>query len=361
MKLAASFALAEHQVSSTYLPSSLHRKASAPYPRLTHLQKVVLQSASRPMWNYPARFTAIVLVALLLSACSGTPYRRYLGIRPDAPNVVTSVDLVEECKKHRNAVSAEDIRACAQYLTYVQWAQELAEAYRSRASLNEYAIYAAGTIALAGLSVVSGLGLAAAASTETIGLVGVSTGFTSGFFGFINNSAKAGYYKDAANKISTALSEASKKVGISPTSATYGEGTQILAEGVSKIANDLETRRYETAAAAATSQLVQQAQDREQELITIMVTARLVGLDKEGKIVKEGDTVVAVTSGIDLTKYKGRANFLVSGQFVLGEVASSTDIKFKSPPREQLTSDRPNVRLRVMDFPVPGELTLKYK
>ena len=63
------------------------------------------------------------------------------------------------------------------------------EAYRARASLNEWAIYVAGTIALAGLSVVSGLGIAAEASTEAIGLVGVSTGFTSGFFGFINNSA----------------------------------------------------------------------------------------------------------------------------------------------------------------------------
>jgi hypothetical protein len=68
-----------------------------------------------------------------------------------------------------------------------------------------------------------------------------------------------------------------------------------------------------------------------------------------------------VTSGIDLTKYKGRANFVGVGQFVPGEIESSTEIKFKSPRRDQLTRNTPHVSWYVIGLFVPGEQTLTYK
>jgi hypothetical protein len=224
MKAAHSLFPKKHYPSSTYCSNSLPRQASVRGPLLGLPYNIMLPNWKRCAWNGPARLTVLVLVTMLLSACAGTPYRRYLGIRPDAPDVVTPDALTKECRRlHPNALAEQ--AACEQYLKYKEWAQELAEAYRSRASLNGWSIYVSGTIALAGLGVVSGLGLAAAASPETIGLVGVSTGFTSGFFGFINNSARAGYYTDAANKISDALAEATQKVGTSPASTTYNEAT----------------------------------------------------------------------------------------------------------------------------------------
>jgi hypothetical protein len=134
---------------------------------------------------------SVLLVASLLNGGCGTMFPRYLGMRPDAPDVAASRTIKRECNG-RHPESHPDQVACELYLSHVQWAQQLAEAYRSRATLNEWAIYTAGTIAIAGLSVVAGLGLAAAASATTIGLVGVSTGFTSGFFALMNNSTKGG-------------------------------------------------------------------------------------------------------------------------------------------------------------------------
>jgi hypothetical protein len=95
-----------------------------------------------------------------------------------------------------------------------------------------------------------------------------------------------------------------------------------------KAADALDTRRYETAAAAATSQQLQQAGQDRQELVAIIKTSLLIRLDKEGDAVKKDDTVVAVTSGIDLTKYKDRIRGWVAGQPARTEVASQTAIKF---------------------------------
>jgi hypothetical protein len=309
-------------------------------------------------WSCPARQTAIVLVALLLSACSGIPYRRSLGIRPDPPHAVTPVALTNECKRLHPTIPP-DQTACEQYLKHVQWAQQLTEAYRSRATLNESVIYVGGTIALAGLSVVSGLGIAAAASTETLGLIGVSTGFTSGFLAFMNNSAKAGFYTVAANKISTALADANKKVTASPTSTTYSEATQLLAEEVSQAANELETERYQLARAAAMSQQVQQATQDRQERLAILETALLIGLEK--KHVSENDEVVAVTLGIDLTKYEDRVSVWVDGRPVGGDVISQTKIKFRVPAPVVPESKTANVMLHVLNTPVRGQQTLIYQ
>lgn len=359
MKAALSLFPKEHHPSSTYCSHSLPRQASVRGLQLSLPYHIMLPNWKRCVRNGPAQLTMLVLVAMLLSACAGTPYRRYLGIRPDAPDVVTPDALIEECRRlHPNALAEQ--AACEQYLKYKQWAQELAEAYRSRASLNEWSIYVAGTIALAGLSVVSGLGLAAAASPETIGLIGVSTGFTSGFFGFINNSARAGYYMVAANTISGTLAEANKKVRTTPTSATYGEATQFLADEVSKTANTLETKRYETAAAAAASQQLQEAERKLQEITATMETALLIRLDKEGVPVTINDPVVAVTSGIDLTKYKDRIRVLVDGQPAGGEFKSQTEITFRVPGPVP-PSKMANVILYVHGLPVPGQRPLTYK
>jgi ribosomal protein L12E/L44/L45/RPP1/RPP2 len=108
--------------------------------------------------------------------------------------------------------------------------------------------------------VVGGLGLAAAASATTIGLVGVSTGFASGFFAFLDNRTRAGFYTVAANDLSTALAKATQTVGTSPTAKEYDAATKALAGTVSQVVNRLETQRSSAAAAAAASQQIQKAQ-----------------------------------------------------------------------------------------------------
>jgi hypothetical protein len=313
-------------------------------------------SVTRYERNRGARLVALLVIASLFNAGCGTIFPRYLGLRPDAPDVAASSDIKAECE-HRHDTVLADKAACEQYLAHVRWARQLAEAYRSRATLNEWAIYTAGTIALAGLSVVGGLGLAAAASAATIGLVGVSTGFASGFFAFMDNSTRAGFYTVAANDLSTALAKATQTAGARPTAAQYDEATKALADSVSRTVNQLESHRSSEAAAAAASQQIQKAQHDLQELTKIIETASLA--DLHPSTAKAGDTVVVVVAGIDLTTYKDRVRIFVGGKQTAGEVTSKTEVKFKVAP-VPATTKTDTVRVWVGPSPVPGERTLTY-
>jgi len=281
-------------------------------------------------------------------------FPRYFGLRPDAPDVRPDEDIKKECRERHPDENSHDLRtACEQYLAHVVWAQQLAEAYRSRATMNEWAIYAAGIIALGGLSAVSGLGVAAVASAETLGLIGVSTGFTSALFGFMNNSRRAGFYTTAANDISSVLAKATELVGGRPDRDSYDAATKQLAVSVSKIANALETERYQAAADAAKAKQVQDALDRLKEL----ETAQLVSLSPgHGKPDSE---VVATIAGLDLSKYKDAGvRVFLDGESTSGEIKSKTEVKFKAAKvgdKKQVS-----VRLYVGGLPVPGERTFTY-
>jgi len=286
-------------------------------------------------------------------------FPRYMGMRPDAPDGSASSGVRGECeRRHPKPPPDADRIACEQYLAYVDWARQLTESYRSRATLNEWAIYAAGTIALAGLSVVAGLGLAAAASATTIGLVGVSSGFAASFFAFMDNSTKAGFYTVAANDLTTALDKATQTTGTNPTATEYGAATKALSDSVSRIINELESHRFTAAAAAASSQQVQKAQQDLQELTKIIETASLA--DLRPSKAKAGDTVTVVVAGIDLTVYKERIRIFVGGRQAAGEVTSKTEVKFKVAPVPP-TTKTDTVRVWVGPASLPGEQTLTYE
>jgi hypothetical protein len=305
-------------------------------------------------------------VAALLTAGCGTMFPRYFGMRPDAPEGTVPADIKNECA-HRHAQPAvpaaaesaatPDQVACEQYLAHVEWARQLAEAYRSRATMNEWAIWAGGTIALAGLSAVGGLGIAAASAT-TIGLIGVSTGFTSAFLAFMDNSTKAGFYTVAANDLTAALATATQTTGANPTAKEYDTATRALAQSVSKAINELESQRYRAAAAAAQSQQLQKAQKDLQDLTKLIETAAFTELRPPKA--RAGETVTVVIIGIDLTAYKERIRIFVGGKQTAGDVTSTSEVKFTVLP-VPATTRSDVVRVWIGPAPLPGEQTLTYE
>ena len=323
----------------------------------------------RGEWNAAARVVAVLIVTALAHAGCGTMFPRYFGMRPDAPEGTASADIKSECA-HRHAKPAAppapvesaatpDQVACEQYLAHVEWTRQLAEAYRSRATMNEWAIYAGGTIALAGLSAVGGLGLAAAASATTIGLIGVSTGFTSAFLAFMDNSTRAGFYTVAANDLTDALAKATQTTGANPTAKEYDAATKALAQSASKAITELESQRYRAAAAAAASQQVQKAQKDLQDLTKLIETAAFTELRPPKA--KPGDPVTAVIIGIDLTAYKERIRIFVGGKLASPDVTSTTTTEVKFTVPGPVTTKSDTVRVWIGPAALPGEQTLSYE
>jgi hypothetical protein len=176
------------------------------------------------------RGVSLVCIGLILSGCAGTI--QHLGIRPNEPPPV-----VKES-------------ACGEYVKYVEYAQQLQEAYHSRASHNRGWIYVAGVLGLGVVAASGGLAAAGAAGVGTLALLSIGGGFSAGAFATLDNSELADLYTISANRVDAALAEARKD---GRAAAPYSDPSACntafgkLVEGVSKARIDLETARTSSA------------------------------------------------------------------------------------------------------------------
>lgn len=298
-----------------------------------------------------------------------SPYTRYFGVRPDGPEMFqnNSTSIPAECDK----LEAHATAACLRYVGYVKWAEETDQAYRSRATMNRWSVYVAGTIALGALATVGGLGVVGAAASETVGLLSVSTGFTSGFFGLLNNSERAGFYTRAANEIALARSEAEREIGPERKAEEYTTAAHFLAEAMSQWTTWLETQRSEAAVAAANSEEVKKANNeiadlrREIRFAKIVKAATLVNIDPKEGTETENPTVTLTTNGIDLEEYTEDLFLRIGGTDLSQrlKITGKNTLDFDMPDCKAL-QDQPtpvSVQLRLGDASFSGEKSFTCK
>jgi hypothetical protein len=186
----------------------------------------------------PRRRTYWVLrlwvLAVALSGCA------QLGVRPPEPPI---------------DISAGPCKELGAYATY---AQELQEAYHSRATQNRGWLYAAGILALGVAAATGGLAVAATVGVGTLGLLAISGGFAAGTFAVVSNNALAVSYTVAANSIDQTLKSArTQLVLVDPadpnkgyTSDSCTDALRTLIAGVSEARTNLEVARTDNAAGA---------------------------------------------------------------------------------------------------------------
>lgn len=194
-----------------------------------------------------------ILVVFLGSGCS----LANLGVRPNNPGLTFSPEVLARCDNlHTKATDL--YRGCLEFYDVIEWGNNLEEAYRSRATLNEWWIYFAGTLGLASLGATGGIAATGHGASEVAKIIPIGGGFLSGFMGFLNNSAKAHAYTEAANTISEALAEAAENV--SGNNPPYKTARATLYKKIAKAKNDLEIKRSEGASAAANKQTTEELQ-----------------------------------------------------------------------------------------------------
>ena len=199
---------------------------------------------SRP-WNTTRAYTSdyllvfVCVLSIFLSSCAATSFP-VLGIRPDYPQFVPSNEARAWCGLDEKA----KVDDCANYRNYLEYATNLSAAYRSRATLNEWGLYAAGLIGLAGLSATAGLA-AANAGIQALRIVPLVTGFVSGVTAVVENKEKALNYTNAANAIDAAINQAN--IEVTKPSPNYGAALVNLSAQVTQVKNDLELSRADLA------------------------------------------------------------------------------------------------------------------
>jgi hypothetical protein len=147
-----------------------------------------------------------MLGSLLTGCAAGSRpdlFWQHMGMRPAEPKLDATVT-----------------DSCTEYVTYVTYAQQLMEAYHTRASQNRAWIYVAGIAGLGVVAATGGLAAAAAVSVGTLALLSISGGFTAGAFTIIDNADLAKSYTIAAKRVDAALNEAD---ALLPTEARYGK------------------------------------------------------------------------------------------------------------------------------------------
>jgi hypothetical protein len=193
----------------------------------------------------------IVLVAFALSGCGGITsrpdlMRSHFGIRPDEPAPPPALTQPDG--------TTTEPKTCKEYKDYVVYAQQLQEAYHSRASQNRAWIYVAAILGLGVAAASGGLAAATAVGVGTLGLLSISGGFSAAAFATISNADLAQLYTIAANQVDQALKESDAELSV-------GAGTRyddphcaqalgVLKAKVSEARTALEVNRTNTAAGA---------------------------------------------------------------------------------------------------------------
>jgi len=191
---------------------------------------------------YQSRYLVVLvgLFSISICGCAATSFP-VLGIRPDHPQLAPSNDARTWC----GLADGAQVDPCTNYRNYLEYAMNLSAAYRSRATLNEWGLYAAGLIGLSGLSATAGLA-ATNAGIQALRIVPLVTGFTSGVTAVIENKAKALNYTKAANTIDDAINEAN--IEVAKSTPNYATAFVTLTTKVTKARNDLELGRADLAA-----------------------------------------------------------------------------------------------------------------
>jgi hypothetical protein len=249
-----------------------------------------------------AAFGTAVAVAVLTTALSGCalPSRYSFGVRPDVPVGAPAPEIDAGCKTMHPGTAAEEYRGCLDFNSVVKWSADLEEAYRSRATLNRWAIYVAGTLGLATVAASGGLAAASAAGVGTLALLSISGGFSTGFFAFLNNGELANMYTIAAGEIATARSDARRLVDETLAAKgnvahAYFSQTAVLRVAVTNARNKLETARTSDAMAAILR--AQHERDQLQKEIDKVKTARTAQVLLKGQI-----TAIADPAGVAATQ-----------------------------------------------------------
>ena len=189
--------------------------------------------------RWSRRLLAGVVLGTLLAGCGSfkgdLEFGPRIGFRPDEP-----------------AFQLPDAsNACSQLKTYILYAENLKEAYRTRATQNRTWIYVA---AIGGLGVAAASGALAAATAVaagTLALLAISGGFTAAAFATIDNSELANVYTVAANHIGTALGNVQGRIRRCPSNQQEcAAQLAYLTAAISNARNTLETARTSSAAGA---------------------------------------------------------------------------------------------------------------
>ena len=181
-------------------------------------------------------------IAILFSGCSS--FSSTLGYRPEFSTTSTppSTPACELALLATNANAAK--AACEEYYTAVKWGENVAQAYKTKAFMNEWSVYVAGAVGIIGLAVGGSLAATDEGNTDAAKIIPLVTAAVASLFALNQSDDKATAYGESVIAIEESLAAADRYVSHAKnkTIAGFQLGSDTLKDSVRQEIVNLDSR-----------------------------------------------------------------------------------------------------------------------
>ncbi len=173
-------------------------------------------------------------IAILFSGCSS--FSSTLGYRPEFPTTFAPIHACDN-------ISENDAKEpCKEFYNIVKWGEEIAQAYTTKAFMNEWSVYAAAAVGIIGGAVVGTLTATDQGNTDAAKITPLVTAAVASLFALNQSDDKAAAYSEAVIVIEEAQATADRHVRRNKTKDGFQAGSEILTESIRQQIVNLEKR-----------------------------------------------------------------------------------------------------------------------
>ena len=195
-------------------------------------------------------------ILILFSGCSS--FSSTLGYRPEfsttSPTTSTPACRLELLNSDKAAAMA-----CEEYYTAVKWGEDVAQAYKTKAFINEWSVYIAGGVGIIGGAVVGSLTATEQGNTDAAKIIPLVTAAVASLFALNQSDDKATAYGESIIAIEESLAAADRYVSHAKnkTIAGFQLGSDSLKDSIRQeivnLANRMVAIRKKTDASIPTT------------------------------------------------------------------------------------------------------------
>ena len=175
-------------------------------------------------------------ILILLNGCS---FPSTLGYRPEFSTTSTSTTF-PACENGLVLGTAKE--ACVEFYNAVKWGEEVAQAYRTKAFMNEWSVYVAGAVGIIGLAVGGSLAATDEGNTDAAKIIPLVTAAVASLFALNQSDDKATAYGESIIAIEESLAAADRHVSHNKTQEGFSRGSDTLKDSVRQEIVNLDIR-----------------------------------------------------------------------------------------------------------------------
>jgi hypothetical protein len=194
-------------------------------------------------------------IAILFSGCSS--FSSTLGYRPEFSTTFTSTPACNPDSLKKFPAKEPEVPAteavCLEYYNAVKWGEEVAQAYRTKAFMNEWSVYIAGAVGIIGIAVVGSLTATDEGNTDAAKIIPFVTAAVASLFALNQSDDKATAYGESIIAIEESLAAADRHVSYNKTQEGFSRGSDILKDSIRQEIVNLDIRMVAIRKKAAAS------------------------------------------------------------------------------------------------------------